>query len=56
LEASAKELIKKCDEKGLFANPPVTELVYVESPKSKDKKETDEGEENPEEDENIDGE
>lgn len=53
LEASAKELIKKCNEKGLFANPPVTELVYVESPKPKDKKETDEGEENPEEDENV---
>lgn len=53
LEADAKELIKKCNDKGLFANPPVTELVYVEPPKTKDKKETDDGEENSEEYESI---
>jgi CRISPR-associated protein Csb1 len=55
LEASVKELIKKCNEKGLFTNPPVTELVY-EPPKSKDTKDTkntEDREESSEEDENV---
>ncbi|AKB50869.1 hypothetical protein MSBRW_1616 [Methanosarcina barkeri str. Wiesmoor] len=38
LEAGIIELIEKCTEKALFANPAVTELVYVEPAKSKNNK------------------
>lgn len=50
LEVSVKELIGKCTEKGLFANPPVTELVYEKNTPKTDK---DTGEGKTGEDENT---
>lgn len=38
LEEGIRELIEKCTKKALFANPAVTEIVYVEPVKSKNNK------------------
>jgi CRISPR-associated protein Csb1 len=56
LETGIKELIGKCTTKGLFANPPISELVYVEPVKSKGKKGSGKGDKNTEGEEGLEGE